>query len=157
MSYQDSNSWVKLRLRYVLVPTCDIRSANTAVSVICMYIFWIYIYIYIYRSIYRHVFPCTTAHQCSLEQSERVSPITLAHALVSDYRMWDSTGDDNIHAVWSARGPECSNIHKGSDRCKYIYIYEINKTFNWLNLSLSLEYSLFSVVHLTKYLFNGMF
>ena len=78
---------------------------------------YIYIYIYIYSSIYRHVFRCTTAHQCSLEQSEWVSPITLAHAIVSGYRMWDSTDNDNIQTAWSARGPECSNIHKGSERC----------------------------------------
>ena len=50
----------------------------------------LYIYIYIYTSIYWHVFRCTTAHQCSLEQSEWVSLITLAHAIVSDYHMWDS-------------------------------------------------------------------
>ena len=42
---------------------------------------YIYIYIYIYSSIYRHVFRC----QCRLEQYEWVSPITLAHAIVSDY------------------------------------------------------------------------
>ena len=62
-------------------------------------------------------FAVLTAHQCSLEQSEWVSPITLAHAIVSGYRMWDSTDNDNIQTAWSARGPECSNIHKGSERC----------------------------------------
>ena len=41
---------------------------------------YIYTCIYIYSLIYRHVFRCTTAHQCSLEQSEWVSPITLEHA-----------------------------------------------------------------------------
>ena len=51
-----------------------------------------YIYIYIYiciYTIYRHVFRCSTAHQCSLVQSGYGMATIYIQAIVSDNRLWD--------------------------------------------------------------------
>ena len=55
-----------------------------------MYIYYIYIYIYIYI-IYRHVFRCPTAHQCSLVQPGYGMATIYTQAIVSDNRLWDNS------------------------------------------------------------------
>ena len=50
------------------------------------------IYIYIYSStIYRHVFRCSTAHQCSLVQSGYGMATIYTQVIVSDNRFWDNS------------------------------------------------------------------
>ena len=50
----------------------------------------IILYIYIY-TIYRHVFHCSTAHQCSLVQSGYGMATIYTQAIVSDYHLWDNS------------------------------------------------------------------
>ena len=85
-----------------------------------IYIQYIYIYIYIYSTIYRHVFRCSTAHQCSLVQSGYGMATIYTQAIVSDNRLWDNSYHVHIQRALS----KCSNYHKGSGLCiLYIYIY----------------------------------
>ena len=58
----------------------------------------IYRYIYIdthththTHTIYRHVFRCSTAHQCSLVQSGYGMATIYTQAIVSDNRLWDNS------------------------------------------------------------------
>ena len=78
------------------------------------------LYIYIYSTIYRYVFRCSTAHQCSLVQSGYGMPTIYTQVIVSGNRACGTI------AVML----ECSNYHKGSGLCiiaKGHYIYRVSQ------------------------------
>ena len=66
------------------------------------------------NTIYRHVFHCSTAHQCSLVQSGYGMATIYTQASVSDNRLWDNSCHAYIQRALSYIG---SNYHKGSGLC----------------------------------------
>ena len=68
----------------------------------CLVHIYVYIHlvrIYIYSTIYRHVFSCSTAHQCSLVQSGYGMATIYTQVIVSGNRLWDNRCHAHIQSA----------------------------------------------------------